>query len=381
MKKLSLILAVSAVAVSMLAGCANKTEDTNAAQETTAAATETTEAAGAAAATEEKDSILEKDADGNFIKPENYGTVKKLGQYKGLEVTLADTTVTDQDVEDEVQGSLEAAAEYVPVNRAAKLGDIVNIDYVGKKDGVAFDGGTAEGYDLGLGSGTFIPGFEDGLVGTKKGDVVDLNLTFPEEYHSEELAGQDVVFTVTVNEVKEKKIPELTDDWVKEYTGGEITTVDDFRKDCRAQLETYKKMDAEATAQNELVAQVINSSEFEPTVEAIEYEYQTMIGMYDQYAAMMGMTTDEYLEAYGVDPQAMRIQLSYYAEESVKQRLMEDAIIKAEELTVSDADKKALADQYGYTVEEMESIYGDQYEDYAKSYMVVRYIFDNAVKK
>ena len=381
MKKLSLILAVSAVAVSMLAGCANKTEDTNAAQETTAAATETTEAAGAAAATEEKDSILEKDADGNFIKPENYGTVKKLGQYKGLEVTLADTTVTDQDVEDEVQGSLEAAAEYVPVDRAAKLGDIVNIDYVGKKDGVAFDGGTGTGYDLGLGSGTFIPGFEDGLVGTKKGDVVDLNLTFPEEYHSEELAGQDVVFTVTVNEVKEKKIPELTDDWVKEYTGGEITTVDDFRKDCRAQLETYKKMDAEATAQNELVAQVINSSEFEPTVEAIEYEYQTMIGMYDQYAAMMGMTTDEYLEAYGVDPQAMRIQLSYYAEESVKQRLMEDAIIKAEGLTVSAADKKALADQYGYTVEEMESIYGDQYEDYAKSYMVVRYIFDNAVKK
>lgn len=381
MKKLSLILAVSAVAVSMLAGCANKTEDTNAAQETTAASTETTEAAGATAATEEKDSILEKDADGNFIKPENYGTVKKLGQYKGLEVTLADTTVTDQDVEDEVQGSLEAAAEYVPVDRAAKLGDIVNIDYVGKKDGVAFDGGTAEGYDLGLGSGTFIDGFEDGLVGTKKGDTVDLNLTFPEEYHSEDLAGQDVVFTVTVNEVKEKKIPELTDDWVKEYTGGEITTVDDFRKDCRTQLETYKKMDAEATAQNELVAQVINSSEFEPTVEAIEYEYQTMIGMYDQYAAMMGMTTDEYLEAYGVDPQAMRIQLSYYAEESVKQRLMEDAIIEAEGLAVSDADKKALADQYGYSVEDMESIYGDQFEDYAKSYMVVRYIFDNAVKK
>lgn len=381
MKKLSLILAVSAVAVSLLAGCANKTEDTNAAQETTAASTETTEASGAAAATEEKDSILEKDADGNFIKPENYGTVKKLGQYKGLEVTLADTTVTDQDVEDEVQGSLEAAAEYVPVNRAAKLGDIVNIDYVGKKDGVAFDGGTGTGYDLGLGSGTFIDGFEDGLVGTKKGDTVDLNLTFPEEYHSEDLAGQDVVFTVTVNEVKEKKIPELTDDWVKEYTGGEITTVDDFRKDCRTQLETYKKMDAEATAQNELVAQVINSSEFEPTVEAIEYEYQTMIGMYDEYAAMMGMTTDEYLEAYGVDPQAMRIQLSYYAEESVKQRLMEDAIIEAEGLAVSDADKKALADQYGYSVEDMESIYGDQFEDYARSYMVVRYIFDNAVKK
>ncbi|MDO4939138.1 MAG: trigger factor [Lachnospiraceae bacterium] len=375
MKKYSLILAASILAAAMLAGCANKTEDTGEAQtETAAAESETKES-------ETVESILDRDADGNFIKPENYGTVKKLGKYKGLEVTLDDATVTDQDVEDEIQGILEAATELEAVDREAKLGDYVNIDYVGKKDGVAFDGGTAQGYDLGLGTGTFIAGFEDGLVGTKKGDVVDLNLTFPENYKSEELAGQDVVFTVTVNEVKEKNAPELTDEWVKEYTGGEITNVEDFRKECRSQLELYKKQDAEAMAQSDLIAQVINDSEFEPTVEAIEYEYQTMIGMYDQYAAMMGMTTDEYLEAYGVDPSAMKLQLSYYAEESVKQRLMENAIIEAEGLQVSDKDKQALADQYGYSVEEMESIYGDQFADYARSYMVVRYIYENAVKK
>lgn len=378
MKKFSVILAASVLVISMLAGCANKGETAqNSAGTETAAAAETTETDKSGT----DESILEKDADGKFIKPENYGTVKKLGNYKGLEITLGDQTVTDEDVENEIQAALQSASTFEPVDRAAKLGDTVNIDYVGKKDGVAFDGGTAQGYDLGLGSGSFIDGFEDGLVGAKKGDVRDLNLTFPENYQAADLAGQDVVFTVTVNEVKERKMPELSDEWVKEYTGGVCSTVDEFRKDLRGKLEEYKKQDAEATAQNELVSQIIENSEFEPTMEAIEYEYQTMIGMYDQYAAMSGMTTDEYLEAYGVDPQAMKIQLSYYAEEAVKQRLMEDAIIKAEGLKVSDADKEALAGAYGYSVDDMQSIYGDQFEDYARSYMVVRYIYDNAVKK
>ena len=379
MKKYFLIIAASVLAFSLLTGCAGKATDAAASTETAAEQKETE--AAQTAESETKESILDRDENGNFIRPENYGTVKKLGQYKGLEVAVEKVNVTDEEVDNEIQAILESGAETAAVDRPARLGDVVNIDYEGKKDGVAFDGGTAQGFDLELGSGMFIPGFEDGLVGAKKGEVKDLNLTFPEQYQAADLAGQDVVFTVTVNEVKEKKVPELTDAWVKQYTNGDTTTVADFKANIRKQLEEYRQQDVEANAQNQLVGQVIGASEIEPTTEAIEYEYQTMIGMYDQYAAMMGMTTDEYLEAYGVDPQAMRIQLSYYAEESVKQRLMEDAIIEAEGLAVSDADKKALADQYGYSVEEMESIYGDQFEDYARSYMVVRYIFDNAVKK
>lgn len=383
MKKIALLLAASVLAASMLAGCANKTDETAKSQGEAAAAESTADGAAASdnSLSDGKESILEKDADGNFIKPADYGKVNKLGNYKGLEVTLGDATVADEDVENEIQAALQSASVFESVDREARLGDTVNIDYAGKKDGVAFDGGTAQGYDLGLGSGTFIDGFEDGLVGAKKGDVRDLNLTFPEEYQAPELAGQDVVFTVTVNDVKERKMPELTDEWVEEYTGGECSTVDEFKKDLRGKLEEYKMQDAEATAQNQLVSQIIESSEFEPTVEAIEYEYQTMIGMYDQYAAVSGMTTDEYLEAYGVDPQAMKIQLSYYAEEAVKQRLMEDAIIEAEGLAVSDADREALAGAYGYSVDDMQSIYGDQFEDYARSYMVVRYIYDQASKK
>lgn len=379
MKKYFLIIAASVLAFSLLTGCAGKATDAAASTETAAEQKETE--AAQTAESETKESILDRDENGNFIRPENYGTVKKLGQYKGLEVAVEKVNVTDEEVDNEIQAILESGAETAAVDRPARLGDVVNIDYEGKKDGVAFDGGTAQGFDLELGSGMFIPGFEDGLVGAKKGEVKDLNLTFPEQYQAADLAGQDVVFTVTVNEVKEKKVPELTDAWVKQYTNGDTTTVADFKANIRKQLEEYRQQDVEANAQNQLVGQVIGASEIEPTTEAIEYEYQTMIGMYDQYAAMMGVTTDEYLEQYGVDPQAMKIQLSYYAEEAVKQRLMEDAIMEAEGLAVTDADKQALADMYGYSVDEMEQIYGEDFDTYARSYKVVRFIYDNAVKK
>ena len=377
MKKLAIVLAAAMLVSAVIAGCGNNGQ---AAGEETAAETQNQTQAAAAEA-ETKESILDKDENGNFIKPDNYGEVVKLGKYKGLEITLEDATVTDEEVETEINAALEGSAETKPVDRAAKLGDVVNIDYEGKKDGVAFDGGTAQGFDLELGSGRFIPGFEDGLVGAKKGETRDLDLTFPEQYQSAELAGQAVVFTVKVNEVKEKVLPELTDEWVKEHTGGACATVADFKKDVRQKLEDYRKLDVESNAQNQLISQVIADSEINVTTEAIEYEYQTMIGMYDEYAAMMGVTTDEYLEMYGVDPQAMKIQLSYYAEESCKQRLMEDAIINAEGLEVTYADKQSLADQYGYSVEEMESIYGEEFATYAKSYKVVRFIYENAVKK
>lgn len=379
MKKYFLIIAASVLAFSLLTGCAGKATDAAASTETAAEQKETE--AAQTAESETKESILDRDENGNFIRPENYGTVKKLGQYKGLEVAVEKVNVTDEEVDNEIQAILESGAETAAVDRPARLGDVVNIDYEGKKDGVAFDGGTAQGFDLELGSGMFIPGFEDGLVGAKKGEVKDLNLTFPEQYQAADLAGQDVVFTVTVNEVKEKKVPELTDAWVKQYTNGDTTNVADFKANIRKQLEEYRQQDVEANAQNQLVGQVIGASEIEPTTEAIEYEYQTMIGMYDQYAAMMGVTTDEYLEQYGVDPQAMKIQLSYYAEEAVKQRLMEDAIMEAEGLAVTDADKQALADMYGYSVDEMEQIYGEDFDTYARSYKIVRFIYDNAVKK
>jgi len=377
MKKIVIMTLAAALVAMAMTACSDKAADTTTAN--TEAKTEASaEANTADTATSDQESILEKDADGNFIKPENYGTVTKLGEYKGLEVTLGDATITDEEVETEIQSMLASNAETTEVDRAAALGDVCSIDYVGKKDGVAFDGGTGS-YDLELGSHSFIEGFEDGLVGAKKGDVKELNLTFPENYGVADLAGADVVFTVTVNAVKEKKTPELTDAWVESYTSGELKTVDEFKTSVRGDLEEYRKLDVESTAKNELVSKVLEASEITASVEAIEYEYQTMIKTYDQYAAAAGMTTDEYLNAYGVDPSAMKIQLSYYAEESVKQRLMEEEIFKAEGMSMTDADYQALADLYGYDTETMKSLYGEEnFESYAKSYKVVNYIFDNA---
>jgi len=385
MRRLLAVILAAVLAAAVLAGCSDKqaAEAQGSAAETAAevkAAEAGTSAQAETAAAEESDkvSILEKDADGNYIRPADYGVVNKLGEYKGLEVALGDATVTDEEVQTEIDTVLTSNAQTASVDRAAKLGDVCSIDYVGKKDGVAFEGGTGS-TDLELGSHTFIDGFEDGLVGVKKGDVVTLNLTFPEDYQAEELAGQATTFEVTVNDVKEKTSPKLTDEWVKTYTEGKTETVEEFKKGVRQDLEKYRQMDVESTAKNELVSQILASSDIKVSDAAIEYEYQSMMKTYSDYAAAMGMTTDDYFNAYGVDPSAMKIQLSYYAEESAKQRLMEDEIFRREKMELTDADRETLASLYDYDVATMKQIYGEEdFDTYAKSYKIIQFIFDNA---
>ena len=177
-------------------------------------------AGGAAAASQSENSALDT---------ADLSKLVTLGQYKNLELSVNSAKVTQEDIDAQIENALSSEAEQVEVtNRAVKEGDIVNIDYEGKKDGVAFDGGTAQGYDLTIGSGTFIDGFEDGLIGAKIGDTLDLNLTFPENYGAAELAGQDVVFTVKVNSIKEEKLPELTDELAKKINP-EVKNVDEFK--------------------------------------------------------------------------------------------------------------------------------------------------------
>lgn len=367
MKKL---LVITLAAVLLLAGCAN----TTAQEETKAAETET-------AAAEEASSILETDAAGNYLKPANLGTVNKLGQYKGLEIEVEKVNVTEEEVDDEISELVKSNSEKVSVDRAAEMGDVCSIDYVGKKDGVAFDGGTGS-YDLELGSHTFIEGFEEGLVGAKKGETKDLNLTFPADYHSTDLAGQDVVFTVTVNDVMEKQVPDLTDEWISNYSNGEYKTVDAYKAYIREQLEAYREMDVRSNAQSKLINEVLQNSDITASQEAIEYYYQTTMQQYKKNAEAYGMDVDSYIDTVGgIDPDAFKLQLSYYAEESAKQQLLNDAIMAAEGMTVGDADYQALADLYGYDVETMRGLYGSDFDDYAKSYKIVNFIYNEAVKK
>ena len=190
------------------------------------------------------------------------GELKSLGEYKGLSVEIVEVPeITDADVEAQIQFNLAAnPEEEVVTDRGAEDGDTVNIDFKGYKDGVAFDGGEAAGYDLVLGSGSFIEGFEEGLIGVKAGDEKELNLTFPEDYMSADLAGADVVFEVTVNEVKVQKDAELNDEFVKRVSD-KSATVEEYRQEIREELEAIREMSIENYISNQIMAQLVETSD------------------------------------------------------------------------------------------------------------------------
>ncbi len=194
-----------------------------------------------------------KEEDMKYLKDFDPSKYVTLGNYKGMNITIAKNEVTDEDVESYINYLLSANESYIDITDrdVAQNGDVANIDYTGKKDGVAFDGGTATGYDLNLGSGVFIDGFEDGVVGMKVGETKDLNLKFPENYANEELAGADVVFTVKLNSIKEAVIPELTDEYVKSLDNG-LATVEEYKADIRKTME-----DSNASARESQIEQAI----------------------------------------------------------------------------------------------------------------------------
>lgn len=237
----------------------------------------------------------------------DYSKYVNLGQYIGLTVPATEVTVTDDEVQAAIDKNLEAAVTLVEVDRAAEQGDTVNIDYVGKyaADGSEFAGGSATGADLELGSGSFIDGFEDGLIGAVKGQTLDLNLTFPEDYQNTLMAGAEVVFTVTVNAVKEPVVPELDDAFVQEHS--DVTTVEEYRQMIYDQLLADKTAEAEATREDEAWNQIIENaeildypeSELTKQLENVRYDLAAYYGMeYEElvtsYTSYMGITADEF---------------------------------------------------------------------------------------
>lgn len=273
-----------------------------------------------------------------------------LGQYKGVEVNVAPAEVTEEDILFEIQSELYAnGAELQEVTgRAVRLGDTVNIDYQGLKDGVAFEGGTAAGYDLMIGSGTFIPGFEEGLIGAKTGDKLDLNVTFPENYGSADLAGQPVVFKVTVNKIQEYKLTE-------EY----VTSNTDY-----ADIEAYKAgikenllADKEAARHEEIESSVYNSvreaSKISSLPQTLLDFYKNDIKIYYSNVAMAyGMDFESLLSAYGVTVEQFDEDALAYAKNMAERDLVINAIIKAESLELTDEEYDnevaRVAEEYGY---------------------------------
>ncbi len=268
-----------------------------------------------------------------------------LGQYKGVKATYDKLEVTDADVDKVIQDELSVnSTEEEVKDRAVQTGDIVNIDYEGLKDGVAFDGGTAQGYELEIGSGQFIPGFEDGLIGHKLGEKVKLDLTFPAEYQSEELAGKAVVFNVTINTIKVKKLPELNDEYVKSNT--DYDTVAAYKDGTRADLVATN----EETMKNAKISSILQTIVSNSTISSypqtlIDYYGYEMESYFTQYAQMYGMELAAFIEANGMSQETYDEQKKSYAENRAAQELVLNSVIKTENMDLTDEEySKGVAD-------------------------------------
>ena len=271
-----------------------------------------------------------------------------LGEYKGIPVTVTEPTVTDEEVDAQIQQLLNSSAEHLEVDREAQLGDQVNIDYKGMKDGVAFDGGTAEGYDLVLGSNSFIDGFESGLVGAKKGEEVTLNLTFPDPYQNNpDLAGQAVVFEVKVNNVKEKTVPELTDDFVAKVSP-EDGTVEKLRENMKAFILEQKQYQIDNQRNTDILNAVIDKSEIVCATDDVDKNYETQVQYYTNQASMYGLDLATYASLMGMDEEGLKSELRNVARDMTKQEMLLKEIASRENITVTDEDREALAERYGY---------------------------------
>ena len=364
MKKIFKVCMCGLVAAALISGCGKKPAAKPAETET-----EATESAA-------QETLAVEDLTGM-----DNGTVT-LGEYKGIEVTKDPVEVTGDEVDQAVQSDLSAQAKDAEVDRAIQNGDVVNIDYVGTKDGVAFDGGTAQGYDLNIGSGQFIEGFEEGLVGAKKGDKVSLNLTFPEAYQNADLAGKAVVFDVTVNSVKEKQVPELNDAFVQENTS--FKTVDEYKDDKMQTLLKDKNDQAEQKVKSDIYTAILNASKVEPKQEAIDANFNNMIARYTNQAAAYGMDFKTFVGAFsGMGEEDFKNIIMTQAEATVEQRLVVTAIAEKEGIVITDEDRKEVADQMGYeSVEAMIETAGQfDVDDYIMNNKVMDFLTESAVIK
>ena len=268
-----------------------------------------------------------------FVRPD-----VTLGEYKNLGIVKTVDEVTEDDVKAEIERARDRASRWIEVtDRAAKLDDQVNINYAGFLGEEQFQGGTAENHDLILGSGAFIPGFEDQLVGAEIGADVDVNVTFPEQYHSEELAGKAVVFHVHVNSIREKEMPELDEDFVKEVSET-ANTVDEYKAEIRERLESQAENRAESAFENEVIEKVCENAEVDIPAAMIEEQIDNMLRDMEMRMMYQGMKLDDYFKYTGQTREQVREMYKPSAEERVKTQLVVAAVMKAEEIKADEAE-------------------------------------------
>ena len=277
------------------------------------------------------------------VKPE-----VTLGEYKGVTVEKAETTVSAKEVNEKLAAELEKNARVVEVEREIQKDDIATIDFVGSVDGVEFEGGKGEDYPLTIGSGTFIPGFEDQLIGHKAGETVDVKVTFPENYGAKDLAGKEALFVTTIKAVKEKQVPAADDEFASEVS--EFDTLDEYKKDLKKTLKEQKEKAATTTNEKNVIAKVVENASVEIPAPMLEAQLDNMLYDYQTRLAQQGIPMDQYLKITGQTVEQIKDQMKESAEKNLKTSLVIEAIMEKENITVADErvdeEFKKIAEQY-----------------------------------
>lgn len=307
---------------------------------------------------------IEQFAKGETFKFKARVTVKPevtLGEYKGVEVAAVAAEVSEEELNEELERLQQRHAELTVIDEgASQSGDIVVIDFDGSVDGVPFEGGQAERYSLELGSNTFIPGFEDQVIGMATGDFKDVEVTFPETYHAEELANKQAVFKVKVHEIKRKQLPELDDEFAKDVS--EFDTLDEYKEDLKKQLLTRKEQEAQGVRENEAVEKAAANAEVEIPEAMIQSEVQNMMRDFDNRLRQQGMNLEMFLSFSGQTNADLEGQMKDDAEKRVRNNLVLEQIAKEEKLEVSEEEinkeLENMADTYKRSADEIRSILG-----------------------
>ena len=305
----------------------------------------------------------------------------KVSKYKGIAAPKMAVRVTKKDVDREIESARQRNARIESVDRAAEKGDIVNIDFEGFIDGVAFDGGKGEGHDLELGSGQFIPGFEDQLIGAKAGDQVDVNVTFPENY-APELASKAATFKVKVNEVKVKELPELDDEFAKDVS--EFDTLEEYSASVKEELSERKREEAQRAFEEVVMSRLTDNVECEIPDDMVEEHLDSMLNNFRYNLARQGMELEQYFSMMGMSVETFRQETRPTAEKQIKLDLAFEHIAKTEDFPVSDEDVeneyKRLADEYHMGVDEVKrAVTADSVKTGLKLEKAKKLVLDTAV--
>ncbi|MCI8333319.1 MAG: trigger factor [Lachnospiraceae bacterium] len=308
------------------------------------------------------------------VKPE-----VTLGQYKGIEVEKEDTSATEEEIQAALNKEQESNSRTITVeDRAVQDGDMTVIDFEGFADGTAFEGGKGTDYPLTIGSGAFIPGFEEQLIGAEIGKEVEVNVTFPEEYHAKDLAGKPAVFKCTVKEIKVKELPELDDEFAKDVS--EFDTLEEYKADLKKKLEEKKAEEAKGRKEDAVIEKIIEGASMEIPDAMVETQAEQLVDDFAQRLQMQGMSMDQYMQYTGVGMEAMIERMKPQAVKRIQSRLVLEAVAAAEQIEIGEDEIEEeigrMAEAYKMEVEKVKEILGESEKENMKDDLAIRKAID-----